>query len=298
MKLIPTVSFEIFTVLAFIRHGLEAEAYFFAPQGVLNARRSIAVIHTTTFPSSRCVHTSITPPRLFMAPLNNEDDDEEDEDDADIDIDLLGDWRAFRMNLAGGEDKESGRGKPAERKSVSKQNEELLKTQNLDLAEEYISKVWVHEAPQPEVGGLVCRLPVEAEIYRNKSSRLGKKLHDRLSLDDNRGDYSDYEDRRMVASDEEMKEMDVEGASAGVSFSPLAAKTVFWYRTAQKLVKEEMSKIQKMANARNEIDASKLSPEALDVLKIYMDNQVRIAFSSRGLVLFCETLLQKKSNRM
>jgi hypothetical protein len=54
-------------------------------------------------------------------------------------------------------------------KSVSKRNKELLSTQNVALAEEYSrGGVWAHESGVLEVGGLVCRMPLEGEIYRRR----------------------------------------------------------------------------------------------------------------------------------
>lgn len=78
-----------------------------------------------------------------------DDDGENDEEDSDgyIDSDNLGDWRKFRMNLAESgspTDKKSG---DSPRKSVSKENEEVLRSQSTVLADEYESGIWAHEAP-------------------------------------------------------------------------------------------------------------------------------------------------------
>ena len=51
------------------------------------------------------------------------------------------------------------------KKSVAAQNEALLAQQNKALAEEYRTGVWAHTIGQPEVGGLLCRMPLEAELY-------------------------------------------------------------------------------------------------------------------------------------
>jgi hypothetical protein len=49
--------------------------------------------------------------------------------------------------------------------SVLKRNKELLSTQNAALAKKYSrSGVWAHELAVPEVGGLVCRMPLEVDI--------------------------------------------------------------------------------------------------------------------------------------
>jgi hypothetical protein len=86
-----------------------------------------------------------------------EEEEEEDDDDDLIDADSLGDWRAFRRNLAGSssslldnEDDADDKKKdliatPRRRKMPSKENEEVLWGQNKDLAQEYSTSVWAHE---------------------------------------------------------------------------------------------------------------------------------------------------------
>ena len=104
------------------------------------------------------------------------DDAEEEDDDEDeyIEIDSLGDWRNFRRSLTlGAEEEEESNDesntrvslknsndddddkppassskkttKKATIKSVSKDNEEVLRSQNKDLAKEYMTGVWAHE---------------------------------------------------------------------------------------------------------------------------------------------------------
>jgi hypothetical protein len=100
------------------------------------------------------------------------DDNEEDDDDEYIEIDSLGDWRNFRRSLTlGAEDEEdsiddsstrvslkdsndgsvgktssqSKTRKKATIKSVSEDNEEVLRSQNEELAKEYMTGVWAHE---------------------------------------------------------------------------------------------------------------------------------------------------------
>ena len=83
-----------------------------------------------------------------------DDEDDDDDDDDYIDDSSLGDWRAFRATLASsglsssddavesttagtGSSEEGIKSQKASRKSVSKRNEALLKTQNEDLFKEY-----------------------------------------------------------------------------------------------------------------------------------------------------------------
>lgn len=95
-----------------------------------------------------------------------------------------------------------------------------------------------HSNRQPEVGGIVCRLPLEVEIYRNfKHSLIGKKLRKKESL--------------------------------------VVGETKEWYKTAQTLVEAEMHDIAENAQG-GQIDASTLSDEAAEMLQLYIDNQVRL----------------------
>jgi hypothetical protein len=79
---------------------------------------------------------------------NDDDDDDEDDDDF-IDDASLGDWRTFRANLAstlgGEEESEELLSATRKTKSVSKENEKLLLSQNEQLATEYLTGVWAHE---------------------------------------------------------------------------------------------------------------------------------------------------------
>jgi hypothetical protein len=74
----------------------------------------------------------------------NDDDDEEDDDDF-IDTDQLGDWRTFRMNLAETGSPTDKKPKDAPRKSVSRENEEVLRSQSKFLADEYEKGMWAHD---------------------------------------------------------------------------------------------------------------------------------------------------------
>jgi hypothetical protein len=100
------------------------------------------------------------------------DDNNDEEDDEYITTDSLGDWRNFRRNLslqlendhdddvddddADGDFKDSednsnstrqsnSRKKSLSVQSVSKDNEEVLRSQNKNLAEEYLNGVWAHQ---------------------------------------------------------------------------------------------------------------------------------------------------------
>jgi hypothetical protein len=75
----------------------------------------------------------------------NSNDNDDDDDDDYIDSERLGDWRTFRMNLAvtGSPTDKKSSGTP--RKSVSKENEEVLRSQSKLLADEYANGMWAHD---------------------------------------------------------------------------------------------------------------------------------------------------------
>jgi len=283
---------------------------------------------------------------IFASP--SEDTNDDDDDDDGIDPNSLGDWRQFRMNLANSDSEgtssstssidgieledtketpssdtvasssssssssSSNAATPSARpKSVSKKNEELLNSQNAALAEEYFNGVWAHESPIVECGGLVCRLPLEAEIYRgNPQSDIHKKL--RLFLDSEEFGGSDGDDYSNVAAslassastggaasassagkvgakakgvvversdddsagnDDTDDGDDDDDDDANSSFSPLAAKTTYWYRGAEKLLKRELVQITSEADASGRLDPNALDASSVELLQLYMEHQ-------------------------
>jgi putative AlgH/UPF0301 family transcriptional regulator len=208
----------------------------------------------------------------------SDDEDDNDDDDEYIEDTDLGDWRSFRKTLVDSgisiETAEEGymdsdtkkkeesktpvssidasKGSSIERPtSVSKANEELLETQSETLAKEYKGGVWAHESGFAEIGGLVVRMPLEAEIYRNKDkSEIGTELMSRLQ------------------NDEDMGKKNIDEP-----ISTLEAETFLWYRKAQALIKEEMNVIASRANERGEVDATGLPPQTEDLLRLYLSNQ-------------------------
>lgn len=79
----------------------------------------------------------------------------------------LGDWRKFRASLIAKEEEETTTPTTttAMKQSVAEENEKLLEEQNEALAKEYKSGVWAHLISEPEVAGLICRMPIEGELY-------------------------------------------------------------------------------------------------------------------------------------
>ena len=90
---------------------------------------------------------------------------------------------------------------------------------------------------KPEIGGLLLRLPLEAELHRNhRHSIIGRKL------------------QRIIGD-----EKDVEVST--------------WYARAQRLVEDEMQSIADMADDEGQIDATTLNDESAEMLTLYLDNQ-------------------------
>jgi len=152
-----------------------------------------------------------------------------------IDADKLVDWREFRMNLArtvtsSGKNNWSSQKK----KSISKENEVLLRIQSESLAEECMAGVWAHEVSHPEVGGLVIRMPLEVEVYRSK---------------------------KIPSAGEELR-----------NFIKKGEKVELWYRKAHTLCEKEIQKITAYAE-NGQIDASKISEVSNEFLQMYLDNQ-------------------------
>lgn len=154
-------------------------------------------------------------------------------------------------------------------KSVSKKNEELLKNQSETLAKEYMEGIWAHEASLAEIAGLVVRLPLEAEIYRNREKlTIGKELKQRLENNNGNDKYSD--NTPLLSSNNDNSE---KGVKANLSFSLTAAQTLLWYKKSQTLIEEHMADIAALADESGLIDPRELDPKAENLLKLYLDNQ-------------------------
>ena len=142
---------------------------------------------------------------------DDEDDDDDEDDEQDLDDSRLGDWRKFRATLIDGglpgelsstsDDQEKAQKK--KQKAVPEMNAALLAKQNEKLAEEYRTGVWAHTIGQVEVGGLLCRMPLEAELYMGKNGGFWKeKLNVMLSLERRGSDDHDV-DKSIVSDDED-----------------------------------------------------------------------------------------------
>ena len=139
--------------------------------------------------------------------MDDMDDDDDDEETPD-----LGDWRKFRASLIQQETAEeedmmldesvpsdtatpssssssttnnnnnpqqasssSSTHKSSKTKPNNALNEALLAQQNQALADEYRQGVWAHVTTEPEVGGLLARLPLEAQLYYSATANDNQK---------------------------------------------------------------------------------------------------------------------------
>jgi len=183
---------------------------------------------------------------LYGKSLEDDDDDDDDEDDDYIDTDSLGDWRNFRRSLAMGTNDDEGASDSiiSNEREVT-ENEKVLEKQNKELAEEYASGVWAHQTSTPEVGGLVIRLPLEVELYRNfRHSITGSKLREIL-VDDGEGEGIPADDLELNV----------------------------WYGRSRDLIEEQMKEIAELADEEGQVDATTLSEDYSEMLHLYLENQ-------------------------
>jgi hypothetical protein len=88
---------------------------------------------------------------------------------------------------------------------------------------------------QPEVGGLIVRMPLEVELRRNaRHSQVGLKFS------------------KQVGEETEM---------------------AVWYARAQKFLESEMQALALTADEEGQIDATSLSPLSAELLRLYLDTQ-------------------------
>jgi hypothetical protein len=100
-------------------------------------------------------------------------------------------------------------------------------------------ELWL--ALQPEVGGLVVRMPLEVELFRNfRHSLMGSRL--KRHLDNERESHGQLE----IST---------------------------WYARAKRMIEDEMSKLANMADDEGQIDATQLKEDTSEMLSLYLDNQ-------------------------
>lgn len=162
---------------------MATELHAFTPSWFLSNRQTL--VRSETECSSGAIRT------LPLFASNNDDDDfDEEEEDEVVDEASLGDWRKFRASLIDsglptkGEDNQGTTEidrtpKKNKKKPVAEKNKELLKQQNEKLAQE---EIWAHLVAEPEVGGLLCRMPLEAQIFWGEQGYWKEKLATELAM--------------------------------------------------------------------------------------------------------------------
>lgn len=186
-------------------------------------------------------------------------------------------WREFRASLISGglklttdEDGDSGgdcsnagseavesRRAPAARTSVAPANEALLQSQNKALFQEYLEGAWAHEAPCPEAGGLLCRLPLPAQLTRQMraeaggSSVWGARLRERLRSE-------------LPAEDDGGGDNDGDGGSE--LLEQWAANPVYTYRLAEGLVRETLQRALEKSGGGSQISWAVLDDDQKELL--------------------------------
>mmetsp|Transcript_10668 Transcript_10668/g.21825 ORF Transcript_10668/g.21825 Transcript_10668/m.21825 type:complete len:483 (+) Transcript_10668:184-1632(+) len=224
-----SASFSALLVALFLVGQKESDAFTCSSSLLSSSSLSAASRQST---SSRLMGTFYNDFEGYNDELDNDDDDDDDDDEEEDEYLLVDDrnWRTFRKNLSL---QEAGDRIPS---TVSKENEEILESQSKELYSEYKQGIWAHETSTPEVGGLIVRLPLELELFRNyQHSLTGKRFRETLA--DNIHD------------------------------------TESWYHEAQNLIAEGMTEIAELAGDDGQIDATSLPDHLAELLNLYLDNQ-------------------------
>ena len=176
-------------------------------------------------------------------------------------------WRSFRAKLISGglkltEDADSASATTEEkdaaeptRESVAPANEALLKAQNEALFEEYLGGAWAHAAPEPEVGGLLCRMPLQAQLMHlmrtGGGNTWGEKLRERLEKGIPGAD--DPEERERL-------------------LKQWSSNTVYMYRLAEGMIGEGLQEIANKASG-GKVSMSMVSEDQRELITLYSDAQ-------------------------
>ncbi len=169
--------------------------------------------------------------------------------------------------------------------------------QNAVLAEEYSrGGAWVHKLAVPEVGSLVCCMPLKVEIYRRHPAAQST-LHGRLRLflqseeyggADNQTTLLPTSPRSLAFTGEVAPALTLTLMSVGIrlaevpgddnnaalpSFSAFSDRMVFWYHGIERLLRRELVAIMSKASPDSRIDPNSLGLESLELLQLCMDHQ-------------------------
>ena len=192
---------------------------------------------------------------------NDEDEFDDDDDDDTISSSLdLGDWRKFRATLIAQEEEKDGDDDIVQQQgetktnttnesgssstnninnkkvSNNKENEILLEKQNSQLAKEYKEGVWAHTIAEPEVGGLLCRMPIEGELYWG-SGYWKDRLDTMLRID---------------------------------TMGPPASLMAHWFQMAERMLARELEVITASAGKNGILNPNDLVDESRELLEKYL----------------------------
>ena len=202
-----------------------------------------------------CVHFAPLRPRLHLTACAEAGPDPEE-------------WRAFRaklisggLRLTGDEDggggiKEPEAAPPKSSASVAPKNEELLKEQNEELWKEYYGGAWAHASPGPEAGGLVARVPLQAQLttlMRGEPGDLwGDIMRETFTNELPKVDAADAADDESAARLQEQ----------------WSSNTVYTYRLADRLISDTLKTVSEMATD-GRISIDKVTAEQRAMLEMY-----------------------------
>ena len=211
-------------------------------------------------------------------------DDLDDLDDDDEETPDLGDWRKFRASLIQQETAEeedmmmdesvpcdtatpssttnnnnnsnpqqqasssSATHKSSKTKPNNALNEALLAQQNQALADEYRQGVWAHVTTEPEVGGLLARLPLEAQLYYSATANDNQKTTSKTNT---------YWNKQLMQQLE--KQQSSSSSNSSSSNSNTLARVDQWFQVAQEMITQNLQAI----NASPTITNGILNPHEL-----------------------------------
>ena len=175
-------------------------------------------------------------------------------------------WRAFRAKLISGGIKTTDDGtgetatpsEPAERQSVAPENEELLKSQNEALYKEYYGGAWAHESPGVEVGGLVCRLPLQAQLTRLMRSGEGRSVWGDRMREQLLADVPRLDSGNATSAEEETARL----------LAQWSGNTVYTYRLAERLISECLQSVSNQASD-GKVDIRAVNDEEREMVRLY-----------------------------
>ncbi|GMH99901.1 hypothetical protein TrLO_g772 [Triparma laevis f. longispina] len=245
--------------------------------------------------------------RSQQTALRSENDDSARSENDDSAPPKVGDWRSFRSKMmAGGlpTTEEVGTGaatastdsatastsnKEYRLKHVASANMEQLKSQSPELHSELEARLKGEGNPvfvlgEPEVGGLVARMPLPYEIWvggreflnRKKRSKLLKGLSQTTANDDKHSDPLYYkavgrvENMLFPSSDAEKKKSSTDAETQSIVASAVKT-TAVWYKASETVVNDLLNEIAiKAIDKDGAVNDASLSSEERDFLNRYI----------------------------